>query len=269
MADLFERTHECLMVQTPADKVRLTRQLYADWLAGRVALGDTRYQPESIPNPGRPEKPELVSPRSLRQRKLTTDLGRATLLHAIVHIEFNAINLALDAVYRFSTMPKAYFDDWLKVADEEAYHFTILSERLSEMGYEYGAFPAHNGLWEMAVKTEHDIMTRMALVPRVLEARGLDVTPAMQEKLRAAGDDKTASLLDIIFRDEIGHVRIGNDWFKRECELRDRNAEETFKELIRRYMTGQLKGPFNWPARIEAGFTEDEIRKLEAMGCEE
>ncbi|MEE9352035.1 MAG: ferritin-like domain-containing protein, partial [Thiotrichaceae bacterium] len=212
--------------------------------------------------PGRPEKPELVPVNQVKRRKLTTEEGRATLIHAIAHIEFNAINLALDAVYRFRDMPDDYYTDWLQVASEEAYHFSLLEVRLQQMGYVYGDMPAHNGLWESCINTEHDVMVRMALVPRVLEARGLDVTPGMMEKLQSVGDQQTVDILAIILRDEIGHVRIGSRWFHYCCEQRQLEPEATFLNLIKEYMDGALRGPFHREARLQAGFTEQELDML-------
>jgi len=211
-------------------------------------------------------QPLLVPPRELPKRGFTTLAGRAALIHAVAHIEFNAINLAWDAVYRFRDMPQAYYDDWVRVADEEAYHFSLLRTRLVELGYDYGDFSAHNGLWEMARDTAHDVLVRMALVPRVLEARGLDVTPGMMARLRAAGDEETVALLEIILRDEIGHVEIGSRWFRWLCEQRGLVAESVFRELIQRYMKGQIKGPFHRDARLQAGFSESELAALEQMG---
>jgi uncharacterized ferritin-like protein (DUF455 family) len=190
------------------------------------------------------------------RRKLTTPAGRAALVHAIAHIEFNAINLALDAVYRFRGLPSAFYDDWLQVAAEEAEHFLMLRRRLATLGHAYGDFDAHNGLWEMAVRTAHDPLLRMALVPRVLEARGLDVTPGMMERLRAAGDPETVEILAVILREEIGHVAIGTRWFRHLCDQRGLDPDRTFGELITEYMPGRIRPPFHEAARREAGFTE-------------
>ena len=212
--------------------------------------------------PGRPEKPELLSHAKLKQRKLGSELGRAILIHAIAHIEFNAINLALDAVYRFQELSDDYYSDWLKVASEEAYHFSLLEQRLHDLGYQYGDFPAHNGLWEMVLKTDHDVMVRMALVPRVLEARGLDVTPAMMQRLEKVGDSETVKALEIILRDEIGHVAIGSHWFKLCCTQRGLDSEQTFRDLLQTYMGGMLRGPFHTEARLKAGFSQEEIDEL-------
>jgi len=264
-ADLYSRTHEALTASDPDHKVELTQALRADWLAGRLRLDLAAANPQSIGAPGRPLKPELVAPRDLVKRQLSTRIGRAALIHAIAHIEFNAINLALDAVYRFRQLPADYYGDWLLVADEEAKHFLMLRERLQALGYNYGDFPAHNGLWEMAEDTAHDHMVRMALVPRVLEARGLDVTPGMLERLRAADDLTTVAILEVILKEEIGHVAIGSRWFKYACAQRGLDPEPTFRELLGRYMRGRLQGPFNTNARMAAGFSAAELAALKEL----
>jgi uncharacterized ferritin-like protein (DUF455 family) len=258
---LYQRTQSCIACEQPLEKIRLTRELLADWRAQRLTA-DERWPVVVIAVPGRPALPELVSPRELVQRKLTSAKGRAALIHAIAHIEFNAINLALDAVYRFRGLPMEYYGEWLGVAAEEARHFELLAERLDALGFVYGDFPAHNGLWEMAVETAHDHLVRMALVPRVLEARGLDVTPGMLERLRAVGDLETVAVLEIILAEEIGHVAIGSRWFRYACEQRALPPEATFRALLARYMRGRLKGPFNEPARLAAGFSADELAAL-------
>jgi uncharacterized ferritin-like protein (DUF455 family) len=163
-------------------------------------------------------------------------------------------------------MPQQFYSDWVRVADEEAYHFALLRERLCQLGYDYGDFPAHNGLWEMAVKTAFDPMVRMALVPRVLEARGLDVTPDIMRRLQQVGDEQSVAVLEIILREEVGHVEIGSRWFKYHCDQRGLNMEETFRELIKEYYGGKLPGPFHYAARLQAGFSEVELRALEGLG---
>lgn len=263
MESLFDRAQASLAASGVDEKVRLTRESAQMWREGLLCL-DSHTPPQPIGEPGRPERPELVSPLKVPKRKLGTVEGRATLLHAVTHIEFNAINLAWDAVYRFRDMPEQFYSDWVRVADEEAYHFGLLRERLRELGYDYGDFPAHNGLWEMAVKTAFDPMVRMALVPRVLEARGLDVTPGIMAKLKKAGDGKSIAALEIILRDEVGHVEIGSRWFKYHCDRRGLQMEETFRRLIAEYY-GRLHGPFFYEARMKAGFSEEELRALEQM----
>jgi uncharacterized ferritin-like protein (DUF455 family) len=261
---LYPLIYQALMADEPEKKSSQVAELYRQWQQGvlrRVADGEIHR----IESPGRPARPALVRPQDVPRRRLNSDEGRAALIHAITHIEFNAINLALDAVYRFRDMPDDFVGDWLQVGAEEAYHFGLLHERLRALGFDYGDFPAHNGLWEMAVKTDFDPLVRMALVPRVLEARGLDVTPGMIEKLEKAGDRETVDCLHIILRDEIGHVAIGSRWFRHLCDQRGLDAEQTFRDLIRDYMRGVLPGPFHVEARLQAGFTETELRELETM----
>ncbi len=261
---LYPLADAAIQCPDPARKCELAVALRCRWDRGDVRR-DPVGEPRSIGEPGRPARPHLVPPRDLVQRRLSRTDGRAALIHAVAHIEFNAINLALDAIYRFRDMPDAYYGDWLQVAAEEASHFRLLQRRLQELGYDYGDFPAHNGLWQMCRDTAHDVLVRMALVPRVLEARGLDVTPGMMERLRAAGDDRTAEILAVILREEEGHVAIGSRWYRYCCEQRGLEPRPLFRQLLERYMQGGLKGPFNWSARLNAGFTEDELRELERL----
>jgi len=212
--------------------------------------------------PGRPDKPHLVRATQVARRSFVSIAGRASLMHAVAHIEFNAINLALDAVQRFAGMPESFYAEWLTVAEEEAYHFELIRAHLRHLGAEYGDFDAHGGLWHMCEKTAHDVLIRMALVPRVLEARGLDVTPGIQMKLGQAGDHHAVSLLDIILRDEIGHVAIGNRWFRYCCAQRNLDPLSTFIELLAEYYPQGLMGPYNMLAREQAGFTSDEMALL-------
>jgi uncharacterized ferritin-like protein (DUF455 family) len=205
----------------------------------------------------------LIAPGKVQQRNPQSPEGRARLLHAIVHIEFTAINLALDHAARFPGMPQQYYADWIGVAAEEAYHFRILRERLQSLGHDYGDFPAHAGLWEMAEKTAGDVLARMALVPRLLEARGLDATPPIQRKLEQAGDHESARLLDIILHDEIGHVGLGDQWFRQLCSERGLNAESTFRQLLVDFKAPWPSTPMNESARLAAGFTAEELASLQ------
>ena len=263
MSDQWSLAREALAETDPDGKCRLV-----DELAGRVEGG---HWVPSDPGPpgllpcGRPGRPQLVSPRELPRRRLGSREGRIALIHAVSHIEFNAINLGLDAALRFNDMPDAYYRDWLRVAHDEARHFRMLRDRLVELDSDYGALPAHNGLWDMAEKTAHDSLIRMALVPRVLEARGLDVTPGMIEKLKQVGDEKTVALLEVILEEEEAHVAIGTHWFRHLCAERDVNPEQTFESLLRRYYADQLRGPFNLPARRRAGFSGPELDWLQAQ----
>ncbi len=235
-----------------------------------VQLGDFEFDPHTPVAPigvaGRPDKPVLVEPSKVRRRRLGSEAGRAALVHAITHIEFNAINLALDAAYRFREMPRQFYLDWISVAADEARHFQLLSTRLQNMGFSYGDFPAHNGLWEMAQRTADDCMKRMALVPRVLEARGLDVTPGMIERLKAVHDDETVRILRIILEEEVRHVEIGTHWFRICCDQRGLESESTFLDLLKEYFSGSIRGPFNIPARMQAGFTQREMDAISSIG---
>ena len=214
------------------------------------------------PLPGRTARPELVAPAEVKHRSPFTPEGRAALLHAVAHIELNAINLALDAVWRFAGMPQAYYRDWLRVAHEEAQHFTLLAEHLTSLGHAYGDFTAHDGLWTMTARTAHDITARMALVPRTLEARGLDATPPMQAKLRKAGDLRAVEILDIILRDEVGHVAVGNFWYRWLCDRDGLDPVQHYRVLARQHKAPRPKPPFNVEARARAGFTPQEIKAL-------
>jgi len=260
---LYKQAEICLQACLPGEKIDLSYKTAQAWEQHQLSL-DRHLPILKFENPGRPEKPELVPARELNRRKPTSKIGHAALIHSICHIEFNAINLAWDAVYRFQDMPGDFYSDWVRVAKEEAYHFELLSAHLKTLGYEYGDFTAHNGLWESALVTAHDPMIRMALVPRVLEARGLDVTPGIVRKLENIGDDKAVAILDIIHRDEIGHVEAGTRWFRYLCDERHLNSEETFKDLINQYMKGILRGPFDHDVRKRAGFTEEELLYLES-----
>ena len=221
-----------------------------------------------MPLPGRPAQPQLIEPKRVPQRSVHTPEGRARLIHAICHIEFNAINLALDAIWRFADMPGDFYRDWLRVAIEETYHFGLLHDHLQRHhGHRYGDFPAHDGLWAMCERTSGDITARMALVPRTLEARGLDATPLIQAKLRAVGTpDALAAcdILDIILRDEIGHVAIGNHWYGWLCARQGLAPVAHYRQLVRHYAAPRLRGPFNTLARQMAGFTREELAALTA-----
>ncbi|MGB1580760.1 MAG: ferritin-like domain-containing protein [Nevskiales bacterium] len=214
-------------------------------------------------SPGRPQAPELVEPGAVPRRRLNSIEGRAALIHAVAHIEFNAINLALDAAWRFRGMPAAFYADWLSVAKDESRHFTWLNQRLGELDYSYGDFTAHNGLWEMACKTAEDPLKRMALVPRVLEARGLDVTPGMIKRLRQAGDTKTADILLQILQEEEAHVAIGSRWYAYLCARRGIEPQARFEQLLDEFNLG-IKPPLNESARLRGGFSEQELGLLRA-----
>jgi uncharacterized ferritin-like protein (DUF455 family) len=263
-SSIFSAALDCLGASTPEAKIARTFEAAAAFEAGVLSLPEDAPPPEPIRMPGRPAKPALVHPRELPRRGFGTPEGRAAFVHAVAHIEFNAVDLAWDAVYRFRGMPREYYADWVGVARDEARHFGLLRARLRELGHDYGSFDAHNGLWEMAEKTAGDGLARMALVPRVLEARGLDVTPGMITKLRALGDDATADILEVILREEVAHVAAGSRWYRWFCERDGIEPRQRFRELLREYAGGYLHGPFNLDARLAAGFDPDELAALEA-----
>jgi uncharacterized ferritin-like protein (DUF455 family) len=261
-ATLFQAAQACLDAATPDSKPAATFAAATAFARGALPIPGDAPAPDPIAMPGRPPRPALVHPRALARRGFGTPAGRAAFIHAVAHIEFNAIDLAWDAVYRFRGMPPAYYEDWVGVAADEARHFTLLRARLNELGHDYGDFDAHNGLWEMAQETAGDGLARMALVPRVLEARGLDVTPAMIVKLREAGDEATAAILELILREEIAHVAAGSRWFRWHCERRGVDPRATFRALLREHAGGVLHPPFNYEARAAAGFDADELAAL-------
>jgi uncharacterized ferritin-like protein (DUF455 family) len=246
-----------LVCQVADAKASGTRSLDLDQTMGAE---EVIAEPPGIP--GRPDRPELVPHTQIRQRSMKTVEGRAALVHALAHIELNAIDLALDICWRFAGMPDAFYRQWLGIAREEAYHFELLRDHLRSLGYDYGEFPAHNALWEMAEKTGHDLLARLALVPRTLEARGLDASPAVKAKLVGAGDHAAGSILDIILEDEIGHVAVGNHWYRVLCRERGLEPVATYAELAARHGAPHLRGPFNLEARRAAGFDDAELDAL-------
>ncbi|MCW5642133.1 MAG: ferritin-like domain-containing protein [Rhodoferax sp.] len=256
--DLRAQALDLLLCGDPAAKAAGTRQLAS---GDPVDTGARFAEPPGIP--GRPVRPALVPFNALQRRSAATAHGRVVLLHALAHIEFNAINLALDVVWRFAGLPEAFYRQWIGVAREEALHFELLRAHLQTLGHDYGDFPAHNGLWEMAEKTRRDPLARMALVPRTLEARGLDASPPMKARLQAAGDHAAAGILDIILRDEIGHVAVGNHWYRHLCAQRGLDPVTTYASLAREHGAPRLRGPFNLPARRAAGFHERELELLQ------
>ena len=254
-----------LATADPAAKAAASRALAAAWSEGGMALGEAKPPPR----PARPERPSLRPPKEMAKRRaFGSQAGRIALLHALAHIELNAIDLAWDLVARFAgeKLPRAFFDDWVEVAAEEACHFELLVGRLTELGAGYGDLPAHDGLWEAAAATADDLLARLAVVPLVLEARGLDVTPEMAARLERVGDAKSAAILHHIYRDEIGHVATGLRWFDRLCQARGLNPEAVFQERVRRFFKGDLKPPFNHQARAAAGFPQGLLRAARRRG---
>jgi len=244
----------------PIEKAAATRTL-VDRVDDLLLDTQAVLQP-AHPVPGRPARPSLLPALKVPRRSPGTVEGRAALIHSIAHIEFNAINLALDAIWRFPGLPAAFYFDWLKVAGEEAHHFTLLSEHLKHLGFAYGDFPAHDGLWTMTARTAHDPLARMALVPRTLEARGLDATPPLQRKLARLGDRRAVDILDVILRDEIGHVAIGNRWYRWLCARDGLDPVAIYPELADRYDAPRPRPPLNLSAREQAGFTAEELAYL-------
>lgn len=261
---LFAATARCLLLRDPAAKCLAVAELHAAVTAGAFHL-DAGTPAPRVDRPGRPELPVLTDPAKVPRRRLGTTVGRVALVHAIAHIEFNAINLALDAACRFRAMPEAYYRDWISVAADEARHFKLLAQRLVELGASYGDLPAHNGLWEMAERTTDSCLVRMALVPRVLEARGLDVTPGLIERLQQVGDGASIAVLEVILTEELRHVAIGTHWFNYCCELEGKTPLATFLDLLATRFSGTVRGPFNTRARLAAGFTASEMAALEAL----
>ena len=254
-----------LCLSDPAQKVKAMQSLWAQRAQFKLDAHESIQPAPDMQLPGRPELPCLIPATQVPSRTPYTPEGLAALLHAVCHIEFNAINLALDAVWRFSDMPEAFYEDWLRVAFEESQHFDLLHTHLQSLGYAYGDFDAHDGLWRMCEKTATDVLARMALVPRTLEARGLDATPLIQTKLRKAaspGATRAVEILDIILRDEVGHVAIGNHWYRFLCEQRGLDPVSLYGELVQRYDAPKLKPPFNTAARKKAGFTDVELNYL-------
>ncbi len=274
ITDLFECTESVLLCDNPQVKAARSIELNRQWCQTAEATRLSILESPSVSTvrvldaPGRPDKPSLVDARSLPKRGLGSHAGRLALVHSLAHIEFNAINLALDAVYRFRDQPANYYADWLRVASDEGEHFLLLDERLKTLGSQYGALDAHDGLWDMARRTDHDVLVRMALVPRILEARGLDVAPPMITKLKQVGDTTTADILHRIYTDEITHVEIGNRWFRHVCNQRQLDGTAVFRDLLRGENSAYLRSPYNREARLEAGFNTEELALIQEMEAE-
>lgn len=249
-----------LLEPDPQQKSKLVRTMQA---IAMPVVNTTAHYAEQPGVPGRPAAPIIVAPQNVPHRGLGSAEGRAGLLHALAHIEFNAINLALDIMWRFADMPEAFYGGWLNVAAEEVYHFNLLRDYLQELGFDYGAFPAHDGLWDMAERTQEDLLARLALVPRTLEARGLDACPIVRNRLAQVGDAKGAAILDIILRDEVGHVALGNYWYRWQCAQQNVDPVDIYPSMAEKFRAPTLKGPFNIPARLEAGFEQIELDWLE------
>ena len=266
MPDLFEYIEKALLASSIAETIDLSQQAFELSCAtsgGFVEPVTRTIQP--IERVRFPEKPICVPPKELPRRRLGSEAGKRSFIHAIAHIEFNAIKLALDIAYRFKGLPEQFYKDWLYVANDECKHFNLLCDHLTQFDCQYGDIPSHDGLWSMAVKTEHDLAARLSLVPRYLEARGLDVTPGMLDKLYAQKDTASAEILEIILEDEVTHVEYGTRWLDFVCQRDAIQREELFFKHIEHYLKGQILGPFNKPLRRRAGFTDNELLELERL----
>ncbi len=261
------RAARCCLESTEAEeKLTATASAVEQWRSGSLEIDHgTGAGPPFAP--GYPRALRLVNPLDVPRRRLSNDKGHIAAVHALAHIEFNAINLAWDCVLRYGGMPSSFYEDWVGVAAEEAFHFRLLMQRLVQLGADYGDLPAHDGLWEMAEKTSGDLAARMAMVPRFLEARGLDVTPGLIEKFRQAGDPSSAAILETILSDEVGHVALGSRWFRHVCRARGVDPDEHFKRLLRAYTRGKVKGPIQTQHRLAAGFSDSELDYLRSAAA--
>ena len=262
MENIFKIAESCLHLTDVKQQIDMTHQTRKAFENNRLSfVSSTPVLP--ISKTKFPDKPQLLTPGKMPRRRLNSPTGKIAFFHALAHIEFIAIYLAWDILYRFRGLPEKFYQDWLKIADEEAQHFTLIREHLLEMGTDYGDLPAHRGLWDHAEDTAGDILARLAIVPRCMEARGLDVTPQMIEKFNHQNDQKSARILTRILNDEVGHVKTGSYWFKTLCQQMGFDHEDKYKELIIKYYIGKPKGPFNRELRIIAGFSDAEINWLE------
>lgn len=265
MIELRETALAILANTDPQSKVNQLHHLHDEYQHHRIVLNcSLALDCQNLQLPGRPAKPELVPPLQVPKRRMDAVEGRAMLWHSLAHIEFNAMNLALDAIWRFPDMPHDYYEDWLKVAKEESHHFSLINEHMQSFGYSYGDFVAHNSLWEMVERTTDSVIARMALVPRTMEARGLDAVPSIRDRFKQIKDSKAVEILEIILHDEIGHVFIGNRWFNFLCSNEGLSPITTYRDLAQKYHAPTLRGPFNFEARQQAGFTLEELDLLES-----
>jgi uncharacterized ferritin-like protein (DUF455 family) len=260
---LFDYAELCLQHIDIEEKLALTHSAWQQFQQGNLSWQE--HEPVAPMSLTRfPPRPLLLPPKQMPKRRLNAQHGVATMFHALAHIEFVAIYLAWDMLYRFRGLPQQFYYDWLKVADEEAQHFALIRSHLRSLGMEYGDLPAHQGLWEHAQDTAHDVLARLAIVPRCMEARGLDVTPAMIEKFTARGDEKSVAILKRVLQDEVGHVALGSYWFKTLCEQQGFEPEQKYQQLLLQFYQGKPKGPFNKEMRIIAGFSIAELNWLES-----
>jgi len=261
MKNLYEQAKSCFLMADPDEKLAKTLDWVSDWESKRLEW--TEGSPAIyLEQPGRLNKPEIVAQRDLPRRRLGSVEGKASMVHALAHIELTAVNLSLDAVYRYRDMPREYYNDWILAAGEEATHFFALREQLNSLGFEYGDFPAHEELWQMAINTEHDLMHRMGVTHRIFEARALDVVPLTIKKFENVGDKDMIKVLNMIANDEIGHVSAATRWFRYRCEQNQLDPDTTFLQLIKQYVKAPLKKPINVDLRRQSGFSEYEIERL-------
>jgi len=266
--NLFEEAQRCFLLTDPDEKIEATREVAHRYLAGKLDW-QSRDTPIQYKAPGRLDKPQIVTPRKAPKRGFNSPLQRARLLHALTHIELTAVNLAWDTIYRFREMPKAYYDDWAQTAIDEANHFIDLRTLMRQLDFDYGDFNVHDEIWNAAVQTSGDIMDRMAVVHRVLEARALDIVPQSIDRFTAIGEHASARALTTIANDEVAHVSAGSRWFRYRCEQEGLDADSTFFKLVKQYTKGYAKGPFNLEIRREAGFSENELSLLESYALEQ
>jgi len=264
MNNIFDFAEACLHRTDIDEKLHLTAQAWQLYQQGALQF-DATSEPQDINQVCFPEKPELLAPKFMARRKLGSPEGVQAFYHALAHIEFIAIYLAWDMLYRFRGMPLEFYQNWLQVAQEEALHFALIREHLRKHDIDYGDLPAHQGLWEHAQDTAGDILARLAIIPRCMEARGLDVTPAMIEKFRSINDQQGVNILERIYHDEQQHVQFGSDWFHYQCQKQQLNSDQTFQELILKYYKSKPKGPFNKQVRLKVGFSENELAWLESQ----
>ena len=263
MQNLYQQAKACFLIADPDKKMARTQELVGLWRGASLNWqeGET---PQRLIQPGRLLLPEIVMPKDLKRRRLGSIEGRAAMIHAMAHIELTAVNLAWETVYHYRDMPREFYDDWVITAGEESIHFLALRDRIRELGFDYGDFPVHDQLWQMALETGDDLMHRMGIVHRVLEARALDVVPKTMKKFAQLGDKAMVDTLTMIANDEVGHVSAATRWFRYRCAQQGLDADKTFFELVSRYLNGPPKGPFNRELRLRAGFSEYEIEQLQA-----
>jgi uncharacterized ferritin-like protein (DUF455 family) len=266
---LAQAARAIVVANSPAEKVRLAKIAAQAWRTGALSIGTLSTAPPMPERPGRPARPELLPPTAMPRRSTQGERGRIALLHSLAHIELNAIDMTWDLIGRFFhvPMPKSFFDDWVQVGLEEAEHFEMVCGRLVELGAAYGDLPAHDGLWQAAQATGDSLVARIAVVPLVLEARGLDVSPGLISRLEAHGDLKSAAVIAVIYRDEQQHVAFGAKWFRFLCDRHKLVPEPTFHQLVRRHFRGPIKPPFNDEARAKAGLVPGFYKPLVATGA--